>query len=91
MMMHLRPELVRMKEIKNARSLGHDLQGKLSLLGVEAAASFSWLADDLNPSGVVGDATRATAQLGKKLVDHYGAALADVIKDAKAFPLDRLA
>lgn len=91
MMMHLRPELVRTKEIKNARSLGHDLQGKMSQVGAEGVASFSWLADDLNSSGVVGDATRASAQMGKKLVEHYGSVLADVIKDARAFPLDRLA
>jgi hypothetical protein len=39
----------------------------------------------------VGDAGRADAALGARLVEHYGVALADVIADARAFPLDRLA
>jgi creatinine amidohydrolase len=52
--------------------------------------SFSWLADDLNPSGVAGDARQADAEKGERLVAHYGEALADVIRDARAFPLERL-
>ncbi len=53
------------------------------------AASFAWLAGDLDRSGAAGDATRADA--GRRLVDHYGAVLAEVILDAREFPIDRLA
>jgi creatinine amidohydrolase len=59
-------------------------------VGPEGAASFAWLAGDLNPSGVVGDARRADARMGARLVEHYGSVLAQVIRDARAFPLDRL-
>ena len=59
-------------------------------LGPERQASFSWLAGDLNPQGVVGEARLATAELGERLVVHYARALADVILDARDFPLDRL-
>jgi creatinine amidohydrolase len=59
-------------------------------VGPEGQASFSWLADDLNPQGVVGDARLASAAMGERLVEHYGRILAEVIMDARDFPLDRL-
>jgi creatinine amidohydrolase len=91
MMMHLRPELVRAGEAGKWRSLGEELEKKLKRVGPEGGASFSWMADDLNDSGAVGDASLADAQLGERLVSHYGVVLAEVIQDARAFPLDRLA
>jgi creatinine amidohydrolase len=90
MMLHLRPDLVRTGEMRYAETLGTDLEGTMRRLGPTGAVSFSWLADDLNRSGVVGDATRADAGTGERLVAHYGRALADAIQDAKAFPLERL-
>jgi len=91
MMLHLRPDLVRTQEIRDAPSLGQELEGDLRRLGLEhEAASFAWLAGDLNASGVVGDARQADAATGQRLVAHYGEVLADVIRDARAFPLNRL-
>ena len=91
MMLHLRPELVH-TPTPDARSLGEELETTMRRLDPEGdAASFSWLAGDLNSSGVVGDATLADPAMGARLVDHYGRALADVILDAKAFPIERLA
>lgn len=91
MMLHLRPDLVRTGEVRGARSLGQDLEEALQRLRPQGPVSFSWLAGDLNRSGVVGDAARADAAIGERLVAHYGEALAQAIQDARAFPLDRLA
>ncbi len=90
MMLHLRPDLVRRDAVRAFGSLGHDLEGSLRRLGPEGEASFAWLAGDLNVDGVTGDATLATAEMGAQLVGHYGQVLAEVIEDARAFPLDRL-
>ena len=91
MMLHLRPDLVRAQEIRNAPSLGQELEGRLRRLGPEdETATFAWLAGDLNRAGVVGDARQADADMGRRLVEHYGEALADVIRDTREFPLDRL-
>ena len=90
MMMHLRPELVRAAEVGDAPSLGAELEAAHSRITPEGEVPFSWLAGDLNRSGSVGDARRANARLGERLVSHYGAVLAEVIRDARAFPLDRL-
>jgi creatinine amidohydrolase len=91
MMLHLRADLVREDAIDDFPSLGADLEKQLRRTGPEGQASFAWLAGDLNPWGVVGDATLASAAMGERLVEHYGRALADVILDARDFPLDRLA
>ncbi len=90
MMLHLRPDLVRRDRVQNSRSLGHDLEGTLSRLGPEGQAPFSWLADDLSRTGVTGDARLADAAMGRRLVEHYGEALGEVIREAQAFPLERL-
>jgi creatinine amidohydrolase len=90
MMLHLRPELVRTDSIADFPSLGAELESSLRRLGPEGEASFAWLAADLNPHGVVGDARLATAAMGERLVEHYGRVLAEVIMDARDFPLERL-
>ncbi len=91
MMLHLRPDLVRTQALEDARSLGAELEGVLPHLAPEGeVASFSWLASDLNSSGVTGDARLADAAMGRRLVDHYGEMLAGVMRDARTFPLDRL-
>ena len=90
MMLHLRPDLVRTTQAQNTRSLGEELEGTLRHLSPDGAVSFSWLASDLNRSGVTGHAKQADAVTGGRLVTHYGKALADVIRDTKAFPLERL-
>ena len=90
MMLHLCPDLVRTGAIQRFPSLGQDLDGALRRLGPEGEASFAWLAGDLNPDGVTGNARLADAETGQRLVAHYGQVLADSIEDARAFPPDRL-
>jgi creatinine amidohydrolase len=91
MMMHLRPDAVRKDAVARFASLGEELERSLRRVGPEGVAPFAWLADDLNPHGVVGDATLATSTMGARLVEHYGSILAEVIRDARDFPLQRLA
>lgn len=91
MMLHLHPERVRTEGLRDFRSLGRDLEETLRHVGPEAVAPFAWRADDLHPDGVAGDATLATAALGERLVTHYGRVLAEILEDAAAFPLERLA
>ena len=90
MMRHLRPDLVRLDAVRRFPSLDEELSGTLQRVSAEGGASFAWLAGDLNRQGVTGDATLGTAELGAYLVAHYGGVLAEVIQDARRFPLDRL-
>ena len=90
LMLHLRPELVRRDRLAAFPSLGEELERTLRRVGPEGEASFAWLAGDLNPEGVTGNATLATEAMGARLVEHYGGILAEVILDARDFPLARL-
>ena len=90
MMLHLRPDLVRTEAVSSFPSLGEELEHRLRRLGPEGEAAFAWTAEDLGDAGAVGDATLADAAMGRRLVAHYGACLADVLRDARDFPLSRL-
>lgn len=91
MMLHLRPDLVQRDRIADAPSLGVELASSLRWLEPEGVASFSWMADDLHPSGITGDPRLATALQGERLVGHFGSVLAGILQDARDFPLERLA
>ena len=91
MMRYLHPDRVRDAEAGRAPAIAAELEREGSRITPEGAAAFAWLAADLDPSGAVGDATLGTAYIGRQLVDYYGATLAAVIRDARSFPLDRLA
>ena len=91
MMLHLHPDAVRRDSVRHHRSQAEVLEASLRLVGPEEpAASFSWLAGDLHPSGATGHAELGDREIGERLVDYYGGKLADIIRDAKAFPIDTL-
>lgn len=82
MMRHLAADLVHMERAERFVSR-HPHDG---LLPPQGEAPWAWLAEDLNPSGVVGDAASATPELGEKLIAHYAARLAGVIRACRAKP-----
>lgn len=84
-MLALAPERVRMDRAERFESI--DERGDQALLGPEGAAAWAWMAEDLNPAGVVGGADRATAEQGRVLVEHYAARLAEIIAAAMSMPL----
>jgi len=90
MMRYLHPDRVREAESGVAASFAAELEREGSRIAPEGAAAFAWLAGDLHPDGAVGDATLGTADVGRRLVDYYGATLAAVIRDARSFPIERL-
>ncbi|TVP89349.1 MAG: creatininase family protein [Thioalkalivibrio sp.] len=90
MMLHLAPERVRMEHRAHRVSIGARLEEEMRFLGPEGPASFSWMTQDLHRDGVVGNALLADAALGSRLVRHYGTAIATVIRETAAFPLDLL-
>ncbi len=87
MMLHLAPAKVRVDQIANFESLGQRMARAGSLLGPEGEAGFAWMAQDLNPCGATGNANLASAELGARLVGHFGRQLARLIEEAYAFDL----
>ncbi len=78
-MLHLAPDRVRMDQVQDFRSVVENHPSEV--LGPEHPAAWAWLAEDLNPNGVVGRAGLASAELGERLVAHYGNILARVLAE----------
>lgn len=87
MMLHLCPEKVRTEHLKDNPSRGAAMTSAFAHLGPESAASFAWMGQDLNTTGVVGNAGTATAELGQQLVEHFSTALAETIEETARFDL----
>ncbi|WP_163560381.1 creatininase family protein [Halomonas sp. NO4] len=86
LMRHFAPHKVRLDALDHPPSRGEAMAEEGSLLGPEGAAPFAWLAEDLHPGGVVGNAALGTAELGARLAGHYGEALARVIEETYRAP-----
>jgi creatinine amidohydrolase len=85
LMRTLHPDLVRMDLAQDFASRDRDIAEASALLTAEGPGiGIGWLAEDLNPAGVTGDAASATAELGERILDHLGAALARVLEDVGA-------
>lgn len=102
MMLHLHPERVVLDRLPTdagsggeggapTAGLGLDLARAGSRIGPAGPVPFAWLAEDLSPHGVAGDPTLATAEIGARLLAHFGRGVAQVLRDTAAFPLERLA
>ena len=80
-MLHLRSDLVRMaRAVANVPTwLNDNVHVRFG-----GSVGFGWLSDDFGPSGVIGDATLATAEHGNHLftkgVEILGEALAEIAR-----------
>jgi creatinine amidohydrolase len=90
MMLHLRPDLVRMDLAAEFRPLMTDLAPDYRHLSPTGAGRLAWMAQDLHPSGACGDATDADAGRGRALVDHAAQILVELLVEIDRYPLERL-
>ena len=82
MVLHLRPDLVDMNLATSniPKWLGRNSQVKFG-----GEASFGWLSNDFGPSGVIGDPTGATADLGAELFTEAVRKLGEAMKEVASF------
>jgi creatinine amidohydrolase len=90
LMLHLCPDCVRHEKAADFEPSTRSLQSDESHIGPGSPANFAWAAQDLHPSGAVGDATAASTKKGAQLATHYAKLLAAILADASRFPLDLL-
>lgn len=90
MMLHLAPQKVRREQLIDAVSEGQRREQAGATMGPEGDAGYAWMAQDLNPSGVTGNATLADADTGRRLVEHFATRLAQIIEEAGRFDLTTL-
>ncbi|MBP0614275.1 creatininase family protein [Jiella mangrovi] len=91
LMLHFRPELVRKGEIARFASLQSRLAESHTHLRAHGRLGFGWMAGDLNVRGVVGDATLATAEIGRAIADHQAGGFVAFLRDILGFDLGDLA
>ncbi|MBN9061168.1 MAG: creatininase family protein [Rhizobiales bacterium] len=90
-MLHLHRDKVDMAEAADFEPLSVALAEKGGLLTPEGGVGFGWQAQDLHPSGAMGDAASADAARGGVLVERAATALTQLCREVADYPLARLA
>lgn len=87
MMLHLRPDLV---DMSAAQSAVPHLIADTVHVGFGKPVRFGWLADDFSESGVIGDPTGASAEIGAELFAEKVGALTAAIPEIATFDPGRV-
>jgi creatinine amidohydrolase len=56
-------------------------------LNAHRPTPYAWTAQDLHPSGAVGDAAQATAEKGRALLEHGARGFCELLTDVEKFEL----
>lgn len=83
LMLHFRPELVDANKARNFASSFEKAEKRFDLLRPHGTHSFAWIASDLNPAGVVGDASAAAAEKGRLTAAHQAEGFVRLLKDIR--------
>lgn len=89
-MLALRPDMVDMGKAKRFGSAQSAFAREFRHLRAYGPHAFGWKMTDLNPDNAAGDATKATAELGERLLDYAGRGFAELLDDVRAFDLATL-
>jgi creatinine amidohydrolase len=81
---------VRSDKIADFRSIGLDMEKQCRWLSTQRPAPFAWQAQDLHPSGAVGNATQASADKGERLIAHGVRAFIELLEDVDKFATQML-
>jgi creatinine amidohydrolase len=91
MMLHFRPDLVRMEKAENFAPATIAIAKEFDLLRPTGFNAFGWIAQDLHASGAAGDASIATAEKGRLTAEHRAREFIKLLRDVTSFSLSRLA
>ena len=86
-MLALDPERVDMTKADRFPSFQEELERNARFLRAYGPHAFGWAMRDLNPDGAVGNARAATAEKGRRLIDHSIAGLIGLLEDVHAFDM----
>jgi creatinine amidohydrolase len=88
LMLHLRPDLVRMDHATDFRSAWIEQEARFSVLTPEGALGFGWETQDLHPAGALGNAAAATAAMGAAIVQHAAARLVQLWDEVRRLDVE---
>jgi creatinine amidohydrolase len=84
-------EQVRMEAIADFRPASIAMERDFRWLSTQRPAPFAWQAQDLHPSGAVGNATLASAEKGERLIDQGARCFIELLEDVDKFEVKQLA
>jgi creatinine amidohydrolase len=84
------PQHVRQDAIADFRPRSIAMEKQYRWLSAHRPVPFAWQAQDLHPSGAVGDATLASAEKGERLLEHGAQAFCELLADVDTFDLATL-
>lgn len=90
LMLHYRPELVRLEELRDFTSAARGWDASARHLKAFGRTRLGWMTRDFNEAGVVGDARAASADKGALSAAHALRGFAELVADVAAFDLARL-
>lgn len=88
LMLHFRPDLVDMSKAQNFVSNVARAETDFELLRHTGTHAFAWIATDLNPHGVVGDASIATVEKGRLTAAHQADGFIRLLNDVQRASLN---
>lgn len=90
MMLDLRPQFVEMAQARDFRSTSQDRAATFPILGNGRSAKLGWQMQDYNLLGAAGNASLATADKGRALVDAAARQLALLLQEVAQLPITTL-
>jgi len=81
LMLHFRPDLVDMDKAEDFVSKVERAEKEFALLRHTGTHAFAWIASDLNPNGVVGEANLATAEKGRLTAEYQAEGFIQLLRD----------
>ncbi|THV21585.1 creatininase family protein [Peteryoungia ipomoeae] len=89
-MLALAPDKVDMTKAEDFPSRQSDFAARFRHLRAYGPHAFGWKMSDLNPQGVAGNASAATAERGERLIAHSVKGLVELLEDVERFDVTRL-
>ena len=65
LVLHFRPELVDISKVRDFASVAERDEQQYKYLRPTGMLSYAWIASDINPAGVAGEASKATVEKGR--------------------------
>jgi creatinine amidohydrolase len=90
-MLAMYPDRVDMDKARHFSSKQQDFSRNYKHLRAYGPHAFGWKMSDLNPLGVAGNASAATAEKGEKLISHSVNGLVELLEDINSFDMAQLA
>lgn len=84
-MLHFRPDLVDMEKAENFVPASARIAEENAVLRMVGPAGMGWVAEDLHPAGVAGNAAAATIEAGAAIVEHAASRYARLLDETAAF------